>query len=489
MSQHSGGPENGGHQQWGSSNGDQRHPGNQQGQGAGQQNPYGQQPGPYGNTGQQGQYPHQGGQPQAGQHPSGPHQGHPQGQQPGQPPYGQQPGQYSQHQQPGYGGQPPQGPGNSQPPQGPGNPYTQGGGGDGDGEKKSPVGLIIAIIAIVGVLLIGGLILILVLLFSGGDDDETDTTDDEVTEDEDAEEDEDAAGDTSDPASAVETYFTALADGDYDAATSLWESNPTNNAMSAEILADSLELAPIDDISVGEVLNEDDYSADVDVTLTVDGEQIELTAQLWQSFDSDEWEIQPNSVTERFSLPDATGELSPTLNGEEVNGSVDVFAGLVYELGFNIEAYTFDSIEDGLVQADGSDVFLSSSDMALSDDALEEWRELILSEIEECMSSEDLEAGCGLDIPEEIDGTELIDGTVERSMPTSTEEELNNLTPRFDYQQPHLVEPDYFSGSIDVYVDGVEDGQEGRFELWGDSTRIGTPIVNFTQEELEIIWE
>lgn len=362
--------------------------------------------------------------------------------------------------------------------------------GDGGGGKKGPVALMIGIGAAVVLILVAAIVF---LLLNMGDDDEDQGSDPEEAAEEDDGEDEAEVPegiDTTDPAAVVEGYFDALSQGDFETASSLWDSSPQSAGISAEVLEVSLGLASIDSVELSEA-HGDEYTSAVQATMTTGSETTHFDVRLISSFDSEDWQIMTHTLTDTIGLPDATGPLSPTLNGVEVKGSVEVLAGLNYAVGFSDDAYIFDGLEDGTISVGGDDyVFLSSSDMALSDEALETWREMVRESVEECVESAELDAGCGLALSEIQEGVELIDGTVERSMPTATVEELNNLEPRFNYQQPHLVEAQYFTGSIGVFVDGVEDGVEDRYELlWGDGGSLGEPIVNFTEDEPEVIWE
>lgn len=361
--------------------------------------------------------------------------------------------------------------------------------GDGGGGKKGPVTLMIGIGAAVVLILVAAIVF---LLLNMGDDDENQGSDPEAAAEEDDEDEAEVPEgiDTTDPAAVVEGYFDALSQGDFETASSLWDSSPQSAGISAEVLEVSLGLASIDSVELSEA-HGDEYTSAVQATMTIGTETAHFDVRLISSFDSEDWQIMTHTLTDTIGLPDATGPLSPTLNGVEVRGSVEVLAGLNYEVGFSDDAYIFDGLEDGAIFVGGDEyVFLSSSDMALSDEALETWRELVRESVEECVESAELDAGCGLALSEIQEGVELIDGTVERSMPTATVEELNNLEPRFNYQQPHLVEAQFFSGSISVFVDGIEDGVEDRYELlWGDGGRLGEPIVNFTEDEPEVIWE
>ncbi|PRZ17787.1 hypothetical protein [Nesterenkonia sandarakina] len=415
----------------------------------------------------------------------------------GQPGYGQQGYGDSGYPQapagPGYPQDPqgPQGPGGPSYPEGPGGPmYPQGPGGPSGGGKGPGKGLLIGLIA-AGVVVVGVIIALVMMLTGGSDaeaDDQTgDTQDAEAGDDSAAEDSESVDTDAATPYSAVESYFTALSEGDAEAARSLVYDAGDTTYLTDEVLAASLGLAPIADVEVTEEEMTEDiaYSTEVQVSYSLGETPVTKRIYTYENTDTDTWEV--DGAAEMMQ-PDL-GDLETTVNGEPVSGSeVTVFLGLMYELAIDDENFTIDG--NGLVEVTESYTSANTLEVALTEEATETWRELILSEVEECVASTDMAAGCGLDMPEDASGATVVEGTISRSLPAETEQELQRLTPEPSYTTPTLVGAEYFSGLVDVEYEAEEDGVTSLYELYyGDPGTLGSPMVDMTADELEVIWE
>lgn len=421
----------------------------------------------------------------------------PGGDQPGYDPQGQpgydQPG-YSQS--PGGPGYPqgPQGPGGPSYPEGPGGPmYPEGPGGPSGGGKGPGKGLLIGLIA-AGVVVVG-VIIALVVMLTGGNDaeadeqngDTEDVSDNEAAGESESEDSESVDTDADTPYAAVESYFTALAAGDAEAARSLVYDPSDQTYLTDEVLAASLELAPITDLEVTEeeMTEETAYSQEVQVSYTLGDSGVTKRIYTYENRDTDSWEV---DAAAELMQPDL-GDLETTVNGELVSGSeATVFLGLMYELAIDDENFTIDG--DGLVEVTESYTSASTLDVGLTEEATETWRELILSEVEECVASTDMEAGCGLDMPEDVSGATVVEGSISRSLPAETDQALQRLTPEPSYTTPTLVGAEYFTGRVDVEYEAEEGGVTSLYELYfGDPGTLGTPMVDMTADELEVIWE
>lgn len=445
--------------------------------------------------------------------PGGDHPGYGQPGQPGQPGYDQgygqqgqqgygQPGHDQGYGQGGYGdsGYPqspggpghPQGPGGPSYPGGPGGPmYPQGPGGPSGGGKGPGKGLLIGLIAS-GVVVVGVIIALVMMLTGGGSAEAEDQTGDAeaASDTEAADESEDSGSveaDAETPYSAVESYFTALAEGDAEAARSLVYDAGDTTYLTEEVLAASLELAPITEVEVTEEETAEDlsFSHQVQVSYTLGDAGVTKRIYTYQNNDTDAWEVDGAAT---LMQPDL-GDLETTVNGEPVSGSeATVFLGLMYEIAIDDEDFTIDG--DGLVEVTESYASASTLDVALTEEAAETWRELILSEVDQCLASTDLEAGCGLDMPEEASGATVIEGSISRSLPAETDQALQRLTPEPSYSTPTLVGAEYFNGRVDVEYEAEEDGVTSLYELYfGDPGTLGRPLVDMTADELEVIWE
>lgn len=458
-------------------------------------NPYGQQGG-----WQPGQNPHQG-QPEHGQpgastpHAAGGYgqQGYgQQGQQPGygqgqQGPGGQQygPGGYGAGGAAGAGG--PGQPGGPGGPGGPGQPGGPGGPGDGDGGKGPGKGLIFGIIGGAVLLVVIIAVVLFMVLGRGGADAEDG---EENGETENGEENGGSAvepGADSTPHGAVEAYLTALSEGDAEGALSLIDAPSDTSHMTQEVLDASLEIAPITDISVNEV-ETGEYAVSEEVTGSFTLGDEEVTHRFWTSSDDegDSWDVDAS-----ISLGEpSTGTLDVAVNGVEFTTSdAYVFFGAAYELEITQENFTFEG-DDNIVHATES--YISTSDLSpeLTEEAEDTWRQLILDDVEQCVASNEKEAGCGIDMPDDISGAEVIDGSIERSLPSSSQQDLDNIEPRVDWSNPNLVGADYMGITVDVEYEARAGGMTDLYELWsGDPGRLGDPVVDMAAEELEVEWE
>lgn len=388
------------------------------------------------------------------------------------------PGQFASNQygaQPGPG-QPDGGHSSWQPPEEPGR-----------GKRRT---LILGLVAGFALLAIVGAGLWLVL---GGDSspDTAAADSDEAEAEAEASDDAGTAGETAADA-AVEGYLTALAAGDFDEAFSYVQEDPRSGLLTDELLNESLELAPISNIDV-EPLDADpeDYSDYVSYTYTVGDQDFSGELHVVHSLTDDQWIIGGTAVTTQLSALDP-GSLDFSVNGETVpSQGGDVLYGLAYHLDVEHENFMLSSTDDdGVLITDDNWFSFSTQDIVLTEEAEEQWRAAILEEAEACLESTTYEAGCGLDMPEEISGDQVIDGTIERVASTSTQQTLQNLTPRMDYSNPNLVTAEEHISGLEVFYDCSGPQGEGQCELLtGDARQFDSPLVDMAAEELEVVWE
>ncbi|MDO5663438.1 MAG: hypothetical protein Q4G40_12135, partial [Brachybacterium sp.] len=241
----------------------------------------------------------------------------------------------------------------------------------------------------------------------------------------------------------------------------------------------SNEEAPISDISVEEPTTEDDYTAEVPVTFTVGDEEIDTDVAV--SSYSDSWVLQRGAINVYSS---STGSMDTAVNGID-NGTddINVFWGTYVELEVLEDNYTYGD-DAGTVIDDTLSQNLDVS-LALTEDAEEEWRSVIVDEIEACLDSGEIEPGCGLDLPSEIDGDSIEEGTVDRSVDSSTQQSIDTMEPELDYANPNLVST-YVYASVDTVAE-FSDGYT--YSVHGGGTSLGTPVVDMTADELEVVWE
>ncbi|GAB3848629.1 hypothetical protein [Nesterenkonia populi] len=374
----------------------------------------------------------------------------------------------------------------------PGQPHPQQPGAAGEGQKSRPAWLV-PVIALGAVVLLAIVVLIAVLawIFAGNEDDEAEAVSDDedaAAEDEEAAE-ADAARDS--PTAVVEAYLTALSEGDLETAEAYLSGSFSD--FTQEMLDGSLELAEVSDLQVEEASGEEEFGQPVDFSWTVGGEEHSGTVEASQDFRSEEWEVNDIFATASLTLPESSGDLDYTVNGQEdVSSRIDVVPGLAYEVDVDHENYTLtnDQANDDGWFLLGEDDYIgfSSSDLALTEEAEDQWRELIVSEVEECMDSGEAEPGCGLDIV--YGNVEVDDGTVQRSMDTSSEQSLNSIEPRIDFNNPNLVSAWISGVRVDTLFEGSIDGEHSIYEVTvGPAVRLDDPVVDMSEDDPEVIWE
>lgn len=357
-----------------------------------------------------------------------------------------------------------------------------------DSNRGGRRALILGVVAGVALLAILGAGLWLVL----GTDDSPDPVAAEGAEAEtEASEEPETAGESSADA-AVESYLTALAAGDFDEAFGHVQDDPRGGLLTDELISQSLELAPISNIEVDPLdAAPDDHSDYVSYSYTVGDQDFRGEMHVVHNFTDERWTIGGSAVTTQISALDP-GSLDFSVNGETVpSQGGDVLYGLAYTMDVEHENFMLSNTDDdGVLITDDNWISFSNQDIVLTEEAEEQWRALIVEEAEECLESSTYEAGCGLDMPEEISGDQVIGGTIERTASTSTLQTLQNLTPRMDYSNPNLVTAEEHISGIEIFYDCSGPQGEGQCELLtGDARQFDRPLVDMTADTLEVVWE
>ena len=282
----------------------------------------------------------------------------------------------------------------------------------------------------------------------------------------------------------AEAYFAALADGDAETALSYtYPPNGDDAALTDEVLAQSIELAPITKIeaAVAKGGETSDYTVDVVVDFLLGGDPVTIETSV--SDYGDDWQIH-GLFTISTGMFDGLGV---TVNGQEVSGdSVEVFPGM-YELGLGLEGFTFDG---------GSIVAVTESyggaidelRPTLTEEALAEFRAAVRAEVDACIASTSLAAGCGLEIPATLsDGTVMADGTITRTLTADAITTLESMVPTLSYDNPTLARGEY-PGGVEVSGQCTKDGSSGTCSvLFGPA--LGTPSINMANRPLTVLWD
>lgn len=285
------------------------------------------------------------------------------------------------------------------------------------------------------------------------------------------------------PSESVESYLTALSQGDAEGALAYVESYEADVLLAEEVLQKSNELSPISDIAVEEAVETGRDQYRVSTSFNLGDRQIERTFEVW---DIDEPIIYDGLA--RFSLPAFEG-LGLTVNGVEYSGeATSVFPG-AYELGLSIDGFEVAGQEGPLLIGSSDDAqSLYELAPAPTEETVQTFREMVTASLNECLESKALSTDCGMDVSDfDQDGYSVIDGTVERSLSAEGEAALKKLEVRSNYEIPVLLESSDFI-SIDMTLEAESGSQRAEYELlWGGE--LGTPSIDFSDENPAVRWD
>lgn len=282
----------------------------------------------------------------------------------------------------------------------------------------------------------------------------------------------------------VEEYLTALAEGDFDTALAYVEAYADDSLLNEEVLAASIERAPITDIVV-EASDGDEFESVVSASFAIGGEAVERDFTVYK-FGQDEWQLGDGLIA--ISLSSLEG-LGLTINGVEPTGAITyVFPG-TYQFSLAYEEFALDSDVDTftLVTEDDADVVWDLQPV-LTDDGAAMFRSLVRAAVEECVAMKTLTTPCGMDITDiDLQGYTAVDGSVTRTITAEGQKDLDAMEPASDYSTPSLVST-YDSVDIEMTLQGKKDGTTAEFDVWFGGY-MNSPSVDFAAQTPTVIWE
>lgn len=283
----------------------------------------------------------------------------------------------------------------------------------------------------------------------------------------------------------VEGYLAAVADGDAQRALSyIGEAPAPGPLLTDEALAVSNELAPITGITVGDI-DLDEMNGRVPVTYTRGEEAVSVVYDVFDYDRDGEWEI--TGGTGAFEVSRFNG-LGLTINDQPIDSdTIDVFPG-TYVFATDLENFEITGSTTVTVTEPFEYPSLSDLEPALSETGLTLFRQVVRSAVDQCVASTALAAGCGIDLPATLDdGTQLVDGTVTRTLPVETQTTLDSLEACVGFDTPTLVQGD-FIGGVDISADCTQNGASGRCDLvFGPLLEV--PYVDMASEDPTVRWD
>ncbi|WP_300265752.1 hypothetical protein [Microbacterium sp.] len=283
----------------------------------------------------------------------------------------------------------------------------------------------------------------------------------------------------------VEEYLTAISEGDAEAALEFIDTYADDSLLTDEVLAASLELAPITDIVVEESEAVEDYArTEVSASFSIGGETVEREFEVYKS--ANDWVLYDGVVTTMLSNFEGLGL---TVNGAEPGDeSVALFPG-TYQLALGYEQFAIDSDVDTftVVEDDDGEDFWDLYPV-LTDEGAETFRSLVRAAVEECVAMKTLTTPCGMDLTDiDLQGYTPVDGTVTRTITAEGQKDLDGMEPEADYSTPTLVST-YDSVDVDMTIQGKKDGQTAEFDVWFGGY-MNSPSVDFAEENPTVTWE
>lgn len=289
------------------------------------------------------------------------------------------------------------------------------------------------------------------------------------------------------PEQVVEAYLTALSENRAEDALAVLAEPPGDTSLlTDEVLSAGNERAPIAGITVTPV-EADDYSATVKVDYTIGDDAVSYSYDLYTD-SNDAWEISRGTV--RFYAGEQLEGLDVTVNGQVPDdlAELEVFPGS-YEIATGSEDFALEGGED-LTLSDPNESSSQTVEATLSEAGTKRFRTLVNEAAEECVASTELEAGCGLTLPEEFDdGTPIKDGTVKRSLPADTRANLKSITADLSYDNPTLASAADYLGSVSFTADCEQDGETVECEALYGAPGFGTPSVDMVAEDPVVEWD
>lgn len=284
---------------------------------------------------------------------------------------------------------------------------------------------------------------------------------------------------------AVETYLTALSEGDAETALGFIMTSGDTSLLTDEVLTASQELAPIDDIVVeDDSEGEGGYESVISASFTIGGEAVEREFTVYSSDDS--WVISDGLI---FATLSNFAGLDPTVNGvTPADPETLLFPG-AYQIGLGYEEFALDADTDTFTLAtDADSEQFWDIYPVLTDDGAATFRSLVRAAIEECVAMKTLATPCGMDLTDiDLTGYTPVEDSVTRTVPSEEWSEFDSVIPEVDYSTPSIVST-YETPSVDMTLQGTKDGTTSEFEVWLGGY-MDNPTVDFSEETPTVTWE
>ena len=120
-------------------------------------------------------------------------------------------------------------------------------------------------------------------------------------------------------------------------------------------------------------------------------------------------------------------------------------------------------------------------------DSLDQLIDKVIPAAEACLASTALNPGCGQAVPAEVNGVQVRDNTVKRTMDAENRAKLANVTPEPGSSVPTIISA-WDMGYFDVEAECNDGGSWGACTYTGEGTSFGTASIDVTDLELKVQW-
>lgn len=287
----------------------------------------------------------------------------------------------------------------------------------------------------------------------------------------------------------AQQFYQAIADGDAAAALDQLATKPSSTALlTDDVLAASKAAAPISDITTTVESSTAD-EAQVTVKYRMGGKDVEQTLALQKT--DGVWKVAEGTAT--VDLSAGTGSLPLELNGTRLDATAQA---VLFPGTYTLTTPTpYVTLSDNTFEVtDLGSVKVSTVTATLTDDGVAAFQTVVRESVDACVAATTIEMDCAwLPMGSTLsDGTELIDGTVQRTLSPEAQTWLDGLDPALDPDDPALASvplPDIGTVGVTVFVHGMLNGRE----ISGTIDAVfpfGSPTVNMSDpDNLTVTWD
>jgi hypothetical protein len=295
-----------------------------------------------------------------------------------------------------------------------------------------------------------------------------------------------------DAAASVSKYLKSVAASDAAGALAQLSDGSTldRTLLTDAVLKASNTAAPLTAISVVTPTGDSGKADSMGVSATYKLGSTAVSAQFaMHESSSGTWLITDGTGRVSASIDGFTG-MTLLINGVKLAGSseLDAFPG-TYALTTTTPGFTVSGQSTATVKDAASSVSLASATPQLTPTGLQTYRFAIDKDVKGCISSKNLKTGCGLTLPAKLaDGTTLVDGTVQRSLPSATKTALANVKPNAAASDGVKLATDGI-GAVNVTVRCVKGGTKGTCQIAnGTATYLRGPAVDMSKLPPVVTW-